>query len=162
MYRGRDLHEDHSRESLGCDKSGNPPPRFAGSAASGGTSAGHARSCGCAAMRRADSNVVAQPDVEGTNGTGVEASGGRPTLLTGIAASELKARISTACSDNDAVTGQDHRLARCKFAASGPRRCEPHLVTEVIAYSLFLINVHNAHNVHSSGHNYPKISRLRM
>ena len=37
-------------------------------------------------------HIAAQVDVEGTNGMGVEASFGRPTLLTGIAASELKAK----------------------------------------------------------------------
>lgn len=37
-------------------------------------------------------HIAAQVNVEGTNGMGVEASRGRPTLLTGIAVSELKAK----------------------------------------------------------------------
>jgi len=69
-----------------------PPPGFIGFATSGGTFAGHARSCGCAAIRRAGGHVAAQPYVEETNGMGVEASGGRSALLTGIAVTELKAK----------------------------------------------------------------------
>jgi hypothetical protein len=37
-------------------------------------------------------NVRAHVVLEGTNGMGVEAGGGRPTLLTGVAASELKSK----------------------------------------------------------------------
>jgi hypothetical protein len=37
-------------------------------------------------------HVGAQLDIEGTNETGVEPSGGRPTLLTGVAVGELRAK----------------------------------------------------------------------